>query len=82
MTFKIGTYDHTTGEQVTREMTSAESTTYEAELAQRSSEKAAKEAEKKAAKEVLLATLGITEQQAIVLGLIQAPKVLRENGND
>jgi hypothetical protein len=82
MTFKIGTYDHNTGEQVTREMTSEESASYEAELAQRLSEKTAKEAEKQAAKEALLANLGITEQQAIVLGLIQAPKVLRENGNE
>lgn len=78
MTLKIGTYDHSTGKQTTREMTIEETTIYEAELAALANAKAAKEAEKLAAKEALLANLGITEQQAVVLGLIQPASVTRE----
>jgi hypothetical protein len=72
MTHQIGTYDHTTGEQTTREMTIAEIAAYEKEVADRAAAKAAKLAEKESAKTALLTSLGITEAQAITLGLLQA----------
>jgi hypothetical protein len=77
MTQQIGIYDHETGEQSTREMTSAELADYEAALTELLAAKAVKAAELQSAKEALLSSLGITEQQAIVLGLIQAPVVPR-----
>ena len=70
MTLEIGIYNHTTGEQSTREMTQEELANHQAEIAKNANTKATKAAEKEQAKEALLATLGITEQQAIVLGLL------------
>jgi hypothetical protein len=71
MTHKIGIYDHATGEQTTREMTTAEAAAYDKEISDRAATKAALIAEKEAAKAALLQSLGITEAQAITLGLIQ-----------
>jgi len=78
MTYKIGIYDHATGEQSTREMTAEEVADYEAAISEKALAKAAKEAELKAAKEALLSSLGISEEQAIVLGLIKPAFVARE----
>jgi outer membrane protein TolC len=78
MTIQIGIYDHITGQQTTREMTSEELSAHKTEIAKHAADKAAKEAEKQAAKEALLTTLGITEQQAIIVGLIQAPILPKE----
>lgn len=72
MTKQIGIYDHTTGKNTVREMTSAEIATYEAEATERAATKAAILAEKEAAKTALLSSLGITEAQAITLGLLPA----------
>jgi hypothetical protein len=80
MTLQIGIYDHTTGEQLTRDMTSQELSAYQAELEKRASDKAARAAKKQEAKEALLSSLGITEEQAIILGLIQPPFVAKETG--
>jgi hypothetical protein len=77
MTHVIGIYDHETGEQATREMTTAELADYEAALTELLATKTAKEAELQSAKEALLSSLAITEEQAIVLGLIQAPVLPR-----
>jgi hypothetical protein len=82
MTTFIGIYDHKTGEQSTREMTSQELAAYQTEIAENAANKAAKEAEKQSAKEALLASINITEAQAITLGLIPTPTLPRENGNE
>ena len=69
MTLEIGIYDHSTGEQTTREMTKAEADDY----AQGAIAKAEREAAQVAAKQdklAILEGLGITEEQAITLGLI------------
>ena len=72
MSLEIGVYDHATGENIVREMTSAEIAAHEAEVLNNAEIKAAKLAEKEAAKVALLASLNITEAQAITLGLLQA----------
>ena len=77
MTQQIGFYDHETGEQSTREMTKAELADYKAALTEHLANKAAKTAELQSAKEALLSSLNITEEQAIVLGLIQPPALPR-----
>jgi hypothetical protein len=71
MTHQIGIYDHATGQQTTREMTTDESTAYEKEVSDRIEAKAIALAEKESAKAALLQSLGITEAQAITLGLVQ-----------
>jgi hypothetical protein len=71
MTHQIGIYDHATGQQTTREMTSDESAAYEKEVSDRIEAKAIALAEKELAKTALLQSLGITEAQAITLGLVQ-----------
>ena len=71
MTHQIGIYDHTTGEQTTRDMTTAEAAAYNKEVSDRAAAKAIALAEKESAKAALLESLGITEAQAITLGLIQ-----------
>jgi len=73
MTHQIGIYDHLTGEQSTREMTADELSIYEAEAAEYLAAKSKAEEEKQAAKEALLSSLKITEEQAIILGLISPP---------
>ena len=72
---QIGIYNHSTGENTVREMTSAEVAAYEAEATERATIKAAALAEKETAKAALLSSLGITESQAISLGLLAAPSV-------
>jgi hypothetical protein len=67
---KIGIYDHTTGEQSIREMTSEEKENRDAEIALSLANKEAKksEAEAKAeAKTALLERLGLTEDEAKLL---------------
>jgi hypothetical protein len=71
MTHQIGIYDHATGQQTTREMTTDESAAYEKEVSDRIEAKAIALAEKESAKAALLQSLGITEAQAITLGLVQ-----------
>jgi hypothetical protein len=69
MTLQIGIYDHNTGEQIVRDMTPEEIANFE----QGALEKQTREAEAaqaKADKLEILAGLGLTEAQAIVLGLI------------
>ena len=74
MTHKIGIYDHATGEQIEREMTNAEVAIYDQEVSDRIAAKEIASAEKESAKAALLQSLGITETQAITLGLVQ-PKL-------
>ena len=69
MTLEIGIYDHSTGEQITREMTQAEADDY-AQGVIAKAEREAAEAKTKQDKLAILAGLGITEEQAITLGLI------------
>lgn len=70
MTNQIGIYDHSTGENIVREMTAEEIATYKAEATERAAAKAAILAEKETAKTALLSSLGITEAQAVTLGLL------------
>jgi hypothetical protein len=72
MSLQIGEYDHAIGKNIVREMTSAEVAAHEAEVLKNAENKAAKLAEKEAAKVALLASLNITEAQAITLGLLQS----------
>jgi hypothetical protein len=81
MTHQIGIYDHTTGEQTTREMTTAEAAVYDKEVSDRAAAKAALIAEKETAKAALLQSLGITEAQAITLGLVQPEQSSPLGGN-
>jgi len=69
MTLKIGIYDHSTGEQTTREMTKAEADEYAQGIIAKTEREAAA-AKAKEDKLAILAGLGITEEQAITLGLI------------
>ena len=69
MTLEIGIYDHSIGEQITREMTKAEADEY-SQGAIAKAEREAAEAKTKQDKLAILAGLGITEEQAITLGLI------------
>jgi hypothetical protein len=74
MSLQIGEYDHATGENIVRDMTSEEVAAHEAAALENAQIKAAKLAEKEAAKAALLASLNITEAQAITLGLLQSNK--------
>ena len=70
MTNLIGIYNHSTGENVIREMTVEEQEIRDAEIANNLAAKAEAEMEaatKAAAKAALLAQLGITEEQAKLL---------------
>ena len=69
MTKIIGIYDGETDELITREMTKQESVDYELGVAAKAEREAA-EAKVKSDKLAILAGLGITEEQAKVLGLI------------
>jgi hypothetical protein len=70
----IGIYDHNTGEQTTRDMTAEELAEYElgvnSQLEREAAELALKEA-----RLAILSNLGLTEDQAKVLGLIAETKV-------
>jgi hypothetical protein len=69
MTYQIGIYDHATGEQLTRDMTAEEIADFEAgKINKQTREKA--EAQAKTDKLAILSDLGLTETQAIVLGLL------------
>ena len=76
MTLEIGIYDHSTGEQTTREMTQAEADEY-AQGAIAKAEREAAEATAKQDKLAILASLGLTEEQAITLGLIEQERPKR-----
>lgn len=65
----IGIYDHNTGEQITREMTAEELADFQLGVAAKAEREAA-EVQAKADKLAILAGLGITEEQAKILGLI------------
>ena len=67
---KIGIYNHETGEQEVRDMNEAELAQFEAELVAAAEKKAQAEA-KEAAKNAILERLGITEDEAKILGIIQ-----------
>ena len=66
---KIGIYNHKTGEQEVRDMNEAELAQFEAEIAASAEKKAVAEA-KEAAKNAILERLGITEDEAKILGII------------
>lgn len=66
MTPQIGIYDHTTGENIVREMTSDELAEYEAGLAISAKANAAK-VKAESDKAALLAKLGITADEAKLL---------------
>ena len=69
MTHQIGIYDHTTGEQSTREMTADEVANFEAgKLAKQERENA--KAQVLSDKLTILSELGLTKAQAIILGLL------------
>ena len=72
---KIGITDVATGESEVRDMTTAESAEYKALVDNIKTQKAKIQAEKTAAETALLSSLGITKDQAITLGLIQAEYV-------
>jgi len=70
MTQTVSIYDHETGEQITREMTTAENKAYEAEQEANATAKAELKSEADAAatqKAALLARLGITADEAKLL---------------
>jgi predicted molibdopterin-dependent oxidoreductase YjgC len=69
MTLQIGIYDHNTGEQIVRDMTQDELIEYELNANAKAMRQAA-EAQAKADKMAILVGLGLTEEQAKVLGLI------------
>ena len=72
---KIGITDVATGETEVRDMTTAELAEYNSLITDVQTRKANAKAEKEAAEIALLASLKITREQAIVLGLIQADYV-------
>lgn len=70
----IGIYDHNTGEQTTRDMTAEELAEYELGVNSQLEREAAESALKEA-RLAILSSLGLTEDQAKVLGLIAETKV-------
>jgi hypothetical protein len=72
---KIGITDITTGESEVRDMTASELGEYNALINDVKTRKATLKAEKEAAEAALITSLGITREQAITLGLIQADYV-------
>ncbi len=84
MTNKIGIYDHNTGEQIVRDMTQEEIANFEQGALEKQNREA-EVAQAQADKLAILAGLGITEAQAIILGLIPNPitnKIVRESTDD
>lgn len=74
MTKMIGIYDGSTNEQITREMTVEELANYELGATAQSNRET-EIATLKQEQLSILAGLGLTEQQAIILGLIPKPMV-------
>jgi hypothetical protein len=72
---KIGITDIATGETEVRDMNSDELAEYNALVNDVQTQKATLKADKEAAESALLTSLGITREQAITLGLIQADYV-------
>jgi hypothetical protein len=72
---KIGITDVATGEAEVRDMTAAELAEYNSLVNEINTQKAKTQADKEAAESALLTSLGITREQAITLGLIQADYV-------
>ena len=77
MTLEIGIYNHLTGEQTTREMTKAEATEFAKGAIAQSAREAA-EAKTKEDKLAILLGLGISQEQAILLGLIAQDPITRD----
>ena len=74
----IQTYNHLTGEEEMREMNASELAEYN-DLIERAAERKAEEkAQREAAESALLSSLGITKEQAVVLGLLQ-PDYVKPN---
>jgi outer membrane protein TolC len=72
---KIGITDITTGESEVRDMTASELAEYNALVNDVETQKATLKAQRETAEAALIASLGITREQAITLGLIQADYV-------
>ena len=72
MTNQIGIYDHNTGEQIVRDMTEEEIANFEQGALEKQNREA-EAAQAKADKLEILAGLGLTKAQAIVLGLMSDP---------
>jgi outer membrane protein TolC len=68
---KIGITDVATGETEIRDMNALELAEYKALVDKIKTQKAKTQADKTAAETALLSSLGITKEQAIILGLIQ-----------
>ena len=74
MTHQIGIYDHNTGEQIVRDMTPDEIANFEQGALEKQNREA-EAAQAKADRLEILAGLGLTEAQAILLGLMpEEPK--------
>ena len=72
MTHQIGIYDHSNGEQIVREMTEEELTNWESGLLVNEERKLLEE-KAKLDKLAVIEELGLTEAQAIILGLLPKP---------
>ncbi len=75
---KIGILDVVNGTNEVRDMTKNELADYQATIDDVNTRKAELKAQKEAAEAALLGSLGITKQQAIVLGLLQ-PDYVKPN---
>ena len=71
MTQAIGIYDHESGQQIIRDMTTDELSKHQEETVKYLASRAKVESENQEAKEALLSTLNITEKQAVTLGLLK-----------
>jgi hypothetical protein len=72
MTHQIGIYDHSNGEQTVREMTEEELINWESGLLVNEERKSLEE-KAKLDKLAIIEELGLTEAQAIILGLLPKP---------
>jgi nicotinic acid phosphoribosyltransferase len=77
----IGVYDHNTGEQITRDMTAEELAEYELGV-NTHLEREAAELTLKEERLAILASLGLTEEQAKVLGLIAETVVSNKSADE
>ena len=75
---KVKTYNHLTGEEEIREMNAEELAEYNEMVEEIATKKAKEKIERQEAEAALLDSLGITKQQAIILGLLQ-PDYVRPN---
>lgn len=77
MTLQIGIYNHSSGEQTTREMTKSEAAEFAKGAIVQSSREAA-ETKAKEDKLAILLGLGISQEQAIILGLVAQEPIKRD----